>query len=148
MDNLPLLKDIHLPDEMWFFPLGYGWCLIVAFPIVIYFFYRMFRYLQAKSKKYYALKLLSNIEENDLYSAAKISEILRRICLFKYKNAVSLYGNDWILFLNKHCKKQLTGQVAELLIYAPYMQSNHQKYDKQTYRNLRNFAKAWIGENL
>ena len=92
MDNLPLLRDIHLPEESLFFPLGYGWILIFAMPIVIYFCYRIFKYAQTKSKKYYALMLLKNAGDNSLESAIKVSEILRRICMYKYKNAVSLLG--------------------------------------------------------
>ena len=147
MDNLPLLRDIHLPEESLFFPLGYGWILIFAMPIVIYFGYRIFKYVQTKSKKYYALMLLKNAQDNSLESAIKISEILRRICLYKYKNAVSLFGNEWVDFLNAHTQKKLSSDAAELLIYAPYVKKD-KVFKNQDYQILREFAKRWIGENL
>lgn len=147
MDNLPLLKDIHLPDPIWWFPMGYGWYFVILIPIVVYFAYQLSKYLYAKSKKYYALSLLNKATKNDIQSIIKISEILRRVCLYKYKSAVSLFGNEWIKFLNDHCKIKINGQAAELLVYAPYVQ-NHKLYDKEIYRVIRNYVKAWIGENL
>ena len=87
MDNLPLLKDIHLPEPIWWFPMGYIWILIIILPLLILFFYKIFRLFQSKSKKYYALVLLNSAMDNNLQSAIKISEVLRRICIYKYKNA-------------------------------------------------------------
>ena len=51
MDNLPLLKDIHLPPEVSAFPPGYGWAVMAAFILFIYVCYRIFRYVSSKSKK-------------------------------------------------------------------------------------------------
>lgn len=147
MNNLPLLKDIHLPEESFLFPLGYGWWLFFALPILAYAFYKTFKYFQIKSKKFYALLLLKNAETDNLESAIVISEVLRRICLFKYKEAVSLFGEKWVEFLNCHSKQKLNKKAKELLVYAPYMKK-HKVYDTKDYQNLRNYAKKWIGENL
>ena len=147
MDKLPLLKDIHLPDPIWGFPMGYGIFMIMIMPVVIYFMYKLFKFIYAKSKKYYALNLLKKARQNNVQSVIKISEILRRVCLYKYKDAVSLFGNEWIEFLNKHCKQQIKGQAAELLVYAPYIQKNMQ-YDQKIYKMIRKYVKHWIGENL
>ena len=138
MDNLPQLRDIHLPPETMFFPLGYGWLIVLAALILAYVFYRLVKFLYQKSKKRYALTLLKRASADNLDSARLISEILRRICL---------YGTDWILFLNNHSRKPLSDSAAQLLVYAPYM-AQDKKYPPETYRALREFAENWIGENL
>ena len=147
MDNLPQLRDIHLPPETIFFPLGYGWLIVFAALILLYILYRLAKFLYQKSKKRYALMLLKRASADNLDSVRQISEILRRICLYRYKNAAAYYGNDWILFLNNHAKKPLLDSAAQLLLYAPYMAQN-KKYPPKAYRALREFAKNWIGENL
>jgi hypothetical protein len=147
MDNLPQLRDIHLPPETIFFPLGYGWLIVFAALILLYILYRLAKFLYQKSKKRYALMLLKRASADNLDSVRQISEILRRICLYRYKNAAAYYGNDWILFLNNHAKKPLLDSAAQLLLYAPYMAQN-KKYPPEVYRALREFAKNWIGENL
>ena len=106
MNNLPLLKDVHIPVDTWLFPLGYGWLLIILLLIFAYAFYKSFKFIRSKSKKYYALVLLKKADKDELSSAIKISEILRRVCLYKYKEAISLFGNDWVKFLN--CKSKMT----------------------------------------
>lgn len=147
MDNLPLLKDIHLPEPVWSFPLGWFWFVLVFGPIGIYLAYRIFTYIRSKSKKYYALKLLKNATDNNAKSVELISEVLRRICLYKYKSAITLFGKEWVDFLNVHSKMKLKDSVAELLVYGMYVPQNKQ-YNKKDYDNLRKFAKQWIGENL
>lgn len=147
MDNLPLLKDIHLPPEKWIFPLGYGWLILVLGLIAAFVLFRHARRIYLRGKKYYALELIRSNRENSVAAASQISELLRRICLYKYKNAVSLFGKDWVLFLNAHCKRQISGNAARLLIYAPYLPKNG-KYAAEDYEKLRQFAADWIGENL
>lgn len=147
MDSLPQLRDIHLPPETMFFPLGYGWLIVLAALILLYILYRLAKFLYQKSKKRYALMLLKRASADNLDSVCRISEILRRICLYRYKNAAVYYGTDWILFLNNHSRKPLSDSAAQLLLYAPYMAQN-KKYPPETYRALREFAKSWIGENL
>lgn len=147
MDNLPQLRDIHLSPETMFFPLGYGWIVVLAALILLYIFYRLVKFLYQKSKKRYALRLLKQLSADNLDSARQISELLRRICLYRYKKAAAYYGTDWILFLNNHSRKPLPDSAAELLLYAPYVAQN-KKYSPEAYRDMRKFAENWIGENL
>lgn len=147
MDNLPQLRDIHLPPETTFFPLGYGWIAVALSLFLLYVLYRFLKILYRKSKKRYALRLLKLASEDNIDSARQISEILRRICRYRYKNAASFYGKDWLLFLNNHTKRSLPDYAAELLLYAPYVEKN-KKYPPEAYRALRIFAENWIGENL
>ena len=147
MDNLPLLRDIHLPEDVSAFPPGYGWAVIAGVLVLSYAGYRLFRYLKVKSKKYYALKLLQNAKADNLSSARQISEILRRICVYKYKEAASLFGKEWIDFLNAKSRAKITNSAAELLVYAPYMPQS-ERFKPEDYQQLKTFSKNWIGENL
>ena len=147
MDNLPLLRDIHLPPESFGFPLGYGWGIFLLGIVLVFLSLFVVRKVHQKSKKIYALMLLNKAFDNDLKSAKNVSEVLRRICLYKYQEAATLFGREWISFLNAHSKSQISGEAADLLIYAPYLPENKAP-KKESYEKLRLFARQWIGENL
>jgi hypothetical protein len=147
MDNLPLLRDIHLPPTEHVFLLGIGWLYILAAAAVLFVLYRMIRRIYRKSRKRFALGLLEKCTQNIPSSAAQISEILRRICLLKEKKSATFFGRKWIDFLNDHASEKLQGDAVNLLLDAPYMPET-EVFDAQTYDTLRRFAKKWIGENL
>ena len=147
MDQLPLLKDIHLPKDISLFPSGWG---VFVFVFVLFFLimlYPIFKKIYRQSRKYYALKLLKNIDENTQYCLDEISKLLRRICLVKYQNATTYFGTEWIDFLNAHTKTKIDKDCAKLLIYAPYLPAN-QKIDRKNFETIKNFALCWVEENL
>ncbi|MFV0626423.1 MAG: DUF4381 domain-containing protein [Alphaproteobacteria bacterium] len=149
MDNLPELKDIQLPLGVSFFPPAYGWWVILFCVILLIFLCEIIKIYRKKNKKLYALKLLGHTNSNNLIaSAISVSEILRRICVYKYPQANSLYGNEWIDFLNKKTKQTATENTAELLVNAPYLNKENHKYTKNDLDDLIEFSKGWIGENL
>ena len=132
-DNLPELRDIHIPQDLSSFPMGYGWWVIVLICILSWGAYKFIRLAIIKSKKRYALKLLNNNTSNNIKkSASAMSEVLRRICVYKYPEALVLSGNDWIEFLNKKAKSKLDNATAKLLVDAPYMPSNSKSYNIET----------------
>lgn len=148
-DNLPELRDIHLPLEVSPFPIAYGWWLILAGVILGIFLVQFALYLRRYSKSRYALRLLRNISTlNAVYAAQQMSEILRRICIFKYKDASVLLGQEWIDFLNNHSKNKIDGTTAELLLNAPYLPAESLTYNTDEAEKLRLFCQAWIGDNL
>ncbi|MBR1948316.1 MAG: DUF4381 domain-containing protein [Alphaproteobacteria bacterium] len=148
-DNLPQLRDIHIPQEFSNFPLGYGWFVILAVCLCGWMLYKFVRYIVKKSKKRYALKLVNDISfENIQKSASAISEILRRICVYKYREALVLSSQDWIDFLQDHSKNKMDKKTADLLINAPYMPSNSKSYGIEDLQKLKKFCLSWIGENL
>ncbi len=148
-DNLPELRDIHLPEGVSAWPPAYGWWVIMAAVIGVLIAVYLVMLLRKKSKKLYALHLLRNIHcNNSLNSVVEMSAILRRICVFKYKEAAVLMGQDWLDFLNSHCKQQLEGKAADLLLNAPYMKAGKTKVDPGEVVKLKMFCQAWIGENL
>lgn len=148
-DNLPELRDIHLPDGVSAFPIASGWWICLAGIVLLFLLIQFILYLRRYSKARYALKLLKEISAENVVEAAKeMSEILRRICVFKYKEAAALLGPDWIAFLNKNSKTPIEGKSAELLINAPYIPKESSTYSVENLEDLRRFCQKWIGENL
>lgn len=149
-DNLPELRDIHLPDGVSAWPVAYGWWVILLLLIGAVVLYRLFKLWRLKSQKLYALRLLNSTDDkNVINSAAAVSEILRRICVYKYPQAAVLNGQDWINFLNTHSKSlKIEGKEADLLLNAPYMPSESALFDHANLQRLKDFCSHWIGENL
>ncbi len=148
-DNLPELRDIHLPSgDISFFPPAYGWWVLAGALSAAVLLTWLARFLLRRSKKRYALKLLAAARRPDLTSAVRMSEILRRICVYKYKTAAALFGMEWIEFLNRHTKEKISGKTARLLLDAPYINANSQVYDDKDVAELYRFCQRWIGENL
>lgn len=150
MDNLPELRDIHLPtEEIPIFPLAYGWWMLPLLIIGMIVLFKLIIWIRHTSARIYALKLLGAIQNrNDLNAVVKMSEILRRICVRKYPQAVSLFGDEWIDFLNSKSKHRLEKEAAELLKNAPFMQSDSKSYDENNRKKLWHFCRDWIGDNL
>ncbi len=149
MDNLPELRDIHLPaDGVSVFPLAYGWWLIILAIIATFVMLKLFFVVRKQSKKIYAKYLLNKFAKEDtLESATAMSEILRRICLKKYPEAVAFSGKEWINFLQSKTKYVLSEPARELLQTAPYRKKDDFS-DGKTVIELRKFCFAWVGENL
>ena len=147
--NLPELRDIHLPDAVSAFPPAYGWWVILGSILALYLLLKLGLFLRRKSKKRYALRLLQQLPHDNIVTFARqTSVILRRICVLKYNSATILYGQEWIHFLNQHCHYKLQGASAELLINAPYMETDSSVYSVKDAEQLLAFTKNWIGENL
>lgn len=148
-DNLPELRDIHLPDGVSFFPLAYGWYIIPLCAIAIYCLYKAYKIWKKRSRKIYAQNIIFGLDnENIITSATTISELLRRVCIYRYPEAVALEGDSWIKFLCSKTKVKLSHQGAELLKNAPYMNLKDHSYSVKEMQELKDFALFWIGENL
>ena len=147
MDNLPELRDIHIPQGVSFFPPAYGWRVILFGALAVVILFQVAKTLRRKSKKRYALKLIDDIPVGNAVEAAlQMSEILRRICVYKYKSAAAIFGKEWMDFLNKKSSVKLEGEAAELLMNAPYMGKD--AFGLEQVHELKAFCKSWIGENL
>ena len=139
MNNLPEIRDIQIPDGVSFFPVAYGWWVVLAAGVFAFMIIKIILKLRRISKRRYAFKELE-----------EISELLRRICILKYPEASSYYGEKWIDFLNQHTPSPLSPQAAKLLKFAPFMNGseNSRTYVPQDAESLKDFCRKWIGENL
>lgn len=148
-NNLPELRDIHLPQDVSPFPIADGWWLlalgIILLILIIQFALKLRRY----SKSRYAIRLLDKINiDSPVAAARQMSEILRRICVYKYPKATAMLGEEWLDFINQHSKDKLSSRLAPLLLNAPYLPEKAEDFSAQDAQELRNFCRLWIGENL
>lgn len=148
-DNLPELRDIHLPDGVSAFPPAYGWYIIIASLICVIIAFHFYHIWRLHSQKLYAQKIIKNLDYNNIIqSAIQISELLRRICIYRYPEAVSLSGNEWLQFLTSHNKRKISPSGAQLLLNAPYINPQSHPYTTTDLKNLATYTLSWIGENL
>ena len=149
MNNIPEIKDIHIPSGVSPFPLAYGWwvvlLIVILSVVLLYFLFWAFK----TSKKYYALKTLDKIKTTSVVgSAIEMSELLRRICKTKYREASALYGQEWGDFLKKGTTFNISEKALELLLFAPFINKQTNKYSVEHAQELKLFCKNWIGANL
>lgn len=75
-ENLPELRDIHLPDGVSAWPPAYGWWVILLGIVAVVILVELVTVIRRKSKKLYALHLLKGIHcNNSIRSAADMSAI-------------------------------------------------------------------------
>lgn len=143
------IRDIYIPKGVDVFPLAYGWYVMFLGLIVLFVLIRFGVWAFKKSRKRFALRELKNIDiDEPVESAIKMSSLLKRICNIKYKEATVLYGKEWVGFLTNTSKLTYDEKALELLAYAPFMDKKNSKYSKQDASNLKEFCRAWIGDNL
>ena len=149
MNNFPEIHDIYVPEGVSMFPLAYGWWLLPVIILVLFFAVKFLFWSIQKSRKHYALKKLEKIDvQQPVVAAQQMSELLRRICNLKFREASALYGKDWIKFLNEHTQLLISKEEADLLVYAPFMQKHDTTYSTDNAKKLKSFCFAWIGANL
>ena len=110
---LDQLRDIHLPDQIDQFPFAPGWWILLALLLITlaYFLYRLYqrqralRLLKPAKKEIAELRSLQQ-EQLNAHSIAKLSALLKRVCLlyFPRKSVASLNGHNWLHFLNDQAK--------------------------------------------
>ncbi|MBR1600272.1 MAG: DUF4381 domain-containing protein [Alphaproteobacteria bacterium] len=150
MDNLPELRDIHLPaDGIPLFPLAYGWWFLLLSLICLIILIKLFIWFRRTSARIYARKLLRDLQNSyNLATVVQMSEILRRVCVHKYPHAVAFIGDEWINFLNNKSKYILDTETSDLLKNAPFMPEDTDLYNKEKQQKLWRFCYDWIGDNL
>lgn len=150
MDSLPELRDIHLPlHDVSVWPLANGWWVIIATFVALYILIKVVLWLRCKSAKIYARMILNNLNmQNYIAAAAKMSELLRRVCVRRYPEAVAFKGEQWLEFIKSKTAHKLDEKTANLLKDAPFIPENSDTYGIEDVQNLRSFCDRWLGENL
>ncbi len=149
--ELAQLRDIHSPEAIGWWPLAPGWyllaiVLLVILMAVIFFFVR--RYSNGRARRQ-ALKILATYQQqhqremNGQLSAARVSELLKRVALVYYPRAdvASLTGDAWLRFLSTTAKGLDFNSVRQELLEAPYQSTTD--HDLQP---LFNMARLWINQ--
>jgi hypothetical protein len=117
MAPLSELKDIHLPDAIGFWPLAYGWWLLlvvivlgVGWGIILWR-----KKHQLGLPKRQALLLLSSINETQKTWPRQLNTLLKRLAMvyFPKHQVANLHGKDWCIFLVGQLPKKKQAIFAE-----------------------------------
>lgn len=148
---LEQLKDIYLPEKVSFWwPLAYGWWLVISFAIFVIIILLFIRHLKKNKKKYIELVVddfRKNIEETYNNKPQEVLQIislyLKRVALQKFPNSnvKTLYGQDWLAFLDSKSRgKDFTSTKAKLLkdSYKPII------LDRNSLEEIINVAQKWL----
>lgn len=148
-DALAQLRDIHLPEQIGWWPLASGWYVLMMFAVLsvialVYYFYK--KHLNSLPKKK-ALELLKTYalqyekDRNTQLASARISELLRRVALVYYPRTqvASIHGDGWIDFLNQTGKDVDFTPVKSMLLDSPFKTS-----ETVNLKPLINRAEQWI----
>ena len=127
MDPLSALKDIHLPEPISWWPLSFGWYLVILLVLIAcYGLFTVSYYLYKNgAPKRAALRLLKQYEKNHQdtkETCTNLSELLKRVALvyFPQEHVAGLSDDEWISFLNLSGKGLNFEALKEMLLIYPY----------------------------
>jgi hypothetical protein len=132
VDPLAQLNDIHLPQAIGFWPLAYGWWILLVVTILLLVSATIGGYLHWKKQhpKRQALQLLEQLTPNQADWPQQINSLLKRLALsyFPAEQVASLQGKAWLGFLStdlSETKKQQVEQTLESLHSVIYSNQPH-----------------------
>lgn len=149
--DISQLKDIHLPSAITEWPISFGWwtLLTVIILAIIVGTYLWFQERRKSAKKRAALVLLDHqydqfkASDNSQVFLQQSNQILKRYCLDKYPDAVSLSGPAWTDFLIRHSHKTFfDADLANAISQGLYQAHCH--YDAQA---LYLACSSWLKNN-
>lgn len=140
--ELPL-ADIHLPDEITFWPLAPGWwlLLVLSLLLIITCIILARRFKQHRVQKQLALIELKHIDLQAYTASQKINEVLKRAALayLPREEVAALTGAQWKAFLLSHMGKKPLEFEEDWLHFA-YCG----KVDQSSVYRYHAFAQAWV----
>lgn len=125
--QLPL-RDIHLPEEIGWWPPALGWWLAaVLIPLLIWLGIRLYKRLTRNTALKSARKILLDIKrdttQDDFDKLCRLSVLLRRVAisLAPRLEVASLTGPAWLEYLDRSMQGNPFSQgVGKQLIESPY----------------------------
>lgn len=151
-DLLSQLRDIHYPAPISIWPLAPGWYFVIVIVClsVMYGIYAWIRYWRRHRIKRIVLKRIAELQAQQAIAsnnvAVELSSLLKRAALAKFPRhkVAGLYGEDWLLFLDKTALTQDFSQgPGRLLIICPY-RSQKQNLPETLFEIIR----TWVRKNL
>jgi len=148
-----VIRDIHLPDAISWWPLAPGWWGLLALIVIaiVLFWYLRRRKAALKNKLpsihsqvMLELKTVYQIEDDGLFLQA-LSELLKRVAITQYGKKVSgLTGERWLKFLDSKWDKNtfVKGQ-GRVLIDLPY-----RKDPQSDRKKLIKVVKSWLESHV
>lgn len=145
--DLSGLKGVLLPPTPSFWPLPWGWWIVLGTAILMSgFFWQLFRYFYPTPLSY-ALRLLKDIQKKNLpapQAGRELSKLLKRVALlcFERTQVANLTEKEWSRFIKTHGNKTLSEKEADFIAYASYMPPD--KVIAFDEKKMYNSVRKWI----
>ncbi|AXR05905.1 DUF4381 domain-containing protein [Salinimonas sediminis] len=145
---LAQLKGIHPPPDAAFWPLAWGWwvllAVLVAALVGAVILWRRHRRFNAARRQ--AMDELRQVSSGDNNWPSQLNQILKRTALVYYPPATlsGLYGQRWTQFLLAQLKRGQQQTMAARLEHLQAMQYQPAKPDKQAFDPCQEAAISWV----
>lgn len=153
-----VIRDIHLPDSILWWPLAPGWWLLFLLTVIIILGFYLYKktWFNRKIKQNIRRELTQyytnfNKEGNTQFFIQQLSALLRRVSLYRFheNNIAKLQGIEWLKFLDSKLPGNLSEQssfesgVGKIFLSGPY-QATLDEDVKPAYK----LVEHWISYNL
>lgn len=153
-DPLSELYDIEGLDAISWWPLAFGWWLVIAIPLIGIFLFFIYYYKRRIFKQSWQYSILNQLtvmqhglrKDNTQASVIELSELIRRIAMHQYSRAecAGLEGKVWLEWLKQHDPNQFDWAAkGKWLIEAPYA-PNYKSIPKEDVLNFIKAIRAWV----
>ncbi len=147
--DLSELKDIHLPVKPDLWPLSWGWWLLIwiFFILIVSLIYLVYWYLnRPRTYALHELKRISNLDGKIFLK--EINSLLKRLVIYKFGSTTgaSLYGDNWISFLNQTKNVCFSKEYENLLEKSMY--ASQEVLTPEDKKLILENSKKWIKFNL
>ena len=144
------LRDIHLPDAISWWPLAFGWWILVSilFIGIILFAVRFYAARRQRAARRGIQKVIDALHagQDPVLSAQQVSTIMRRFAMTisdEPDTVAGLTGKDWLVFLDASWgEAAFTHGEGRLLLSAPYKDGG--SLDRKHCLELGLLCIAWV----
>lgn len=141
------LADISTGPEISYWPLAWGWWLVIAVGLLLLalIIWQSYAFWQRRALQRRALKAIKQIDPGKQDAAAELHAILRATCMhaFTQVNIASLHSKQWYLFLKQKVDDESLVQPIHELEQNLYTKNAGQLTDIQI-----NAVNTWIKKAL
>ena len=149
MIDLSELKPLHISSEPDLFPLAWGWWIMIFSVLLTAFLLFLFiRFLMRREKRLALIELRHLKKASDETFISEVNALLKRVAIIRYgaEKVASLYGKEWIDFLNQtkgcHFSDNFIALLEKNLYAGKRMLSEKEK------KEISKQASCWIKKNL
>jgi hypothetical protein len=154
--DLSQLRDIHMPEQVSWWPPAIGWWLLLAIMLLAIFAFR-FGHRRRKRNAWRrtaldALQQLRGQYQSDSLAPQRIvselSVLMRRVAISRFprEEAAQLSGEAWLEFLDRNRREGVAfkTELGRLLVVAPYAQQTSITADEMN--KLFALCENWIAK--
>lgn len=147
--SLPL-RDIHLPDPIGYWPLAYGWWLLIAGVVILAFlgglWWRRWQRRRPLREALLALESATTLHQQGRLDEALqlVSQTLRRVAMtLSAPTVAGLTGDAWLAWLDSRWPREgFQSGAGRLLVAAPYRPAG--QLSAEATRDVIELARSWL----